>query len=145
MRFSKRCQYGIKAAVFLSRQAGKGYCQSREIALAENLPSKFLESILLTLRASGVLVSKVGAGGGYRLSEHPAQMPVRRIFEALENHENGVDELESDPTDGSLAVRVLDERMRQAHQEAIGSLTLEELVRLVEEEAQARASSLPSR
>jgi predicted transcriptional regulator len=60
---SKRTKYGLKALAFIARNyEGKPVAVS-EIAKSENIPSKFLESILLTLRKSGILSSKKGKGG----------------------------------------------------------------------------------
>lgn len=99
MRMSKRSEYGLKAAVHLAshhlRARGPGdaprsengagvYLQSREIADAERLPPKFLESVLLSLRSAQILVSKVGAGGGYKLSRGPELIRVHEVIDALE-------------------------------------------------------------
>lgn len=89
MRLSKRCEYGIKAAVHLAQRHGSGYTQSREIAEAEALPAKFLESILLALRSAAYLESKVGAGGGYRLAKAPEQIRIIEIITLLDPCEPG--------------------------------------------------------
>lgn len=145
MQFSKRCQYGIKAAIYLARRADEnGYCQSREIAQAEDLPGKFLESILLTLRSAELLESKVGAGGGYQLAKQPDAIEVQEIISALNNTDSNNFEEETDDligTEGSIAITILDQRMSEAYEQAIGSLTLKELVEMVDEQADASAAA----
>ena len=47
------------------------FVQSRDLSQQEDLPNKFLEAILLTLRRGGFLESKVGREGGYRLAKEP--------------------------------------------------------------------------
>lgn len=84
MRLSKRCEYGIRAVVHLAQHQNQGYTQSREIAEAEALPAKFLESILLTLRAGAFLESKVGAGGGYRLARPAEKIHILDIVTLLD-------------------------------------------------------------
>lgn len=84
MRLSKRCEYGIRAAVHLAQRSGQGYTQSREVAEVESLPAKFLESILLTLRSAGILNSKVGAGGGYRLAKPAEEIKLLEIVTLLD-------------------------------------------------------------
>ena len=73
MRLSKRTEYGLRAIAYLARSWPKGFVQSRDLSQQEGLPNKFLESILLTLRRGGFLESKVGSGGGYRLSREAAE------------------------------------------------------------------------
>ena len=50
LRLSKRTEYGLRAIVQLARLWPRQYVQSRDLAVQENLPNKFLESILLALR-----------------------------------------------------------------------------------------------
>lgn len=67
MRLSKRCQYGLKAAARLASRHGDGYVQSREVAEAEALPAKFLESILLAMRSAGLLSPRSAWAAGTAL------------------------------------------------------------------------------
>lgn len=133
MRFSKRCQYGIRAAVCLAQHHGQGYLQSRTIAENEHLPGKFLESILLALRSANILESKVGAGGGYRLSRDPSAIRLSDMVEAL----NGVAEEEPSGKDramtpGNASLSVVNDRIDDALEQAFGTLSLSDLVSLAE-------------
>ena len=84
MRLSKRTEYGLRAVVQLARLWPRGFVQSRDLAQQENLPNKFLEAILLALRRGGFLESKVGSGGGYRLSREPRDIRVGDLIRRLE-------------------------------------------------------------
>jgi Rrf2 family protein len=68
---TKKGKYGLKALVDLARLAPGETSFVSEIALRNNIPKKFLDTILLELRNAGMLRSKKGPGGGYSLS-HPA-------------------------------------------------------------------------
>lgn len=132
MRMSKRSEYGLKAAVRLAGHYGGGYLQSREIAESERLPPKFLESVLLSLRSAQILISKVGAGGGYRLSRAPGAIRVHEVIDALERDEDR-EPGETDPSAvGHRALGVLHRRIDDAVAGALGSLTLSELVEMSE-------------
>lgn len=136
MRFSKRCQYGIKAAVCLAQHHGRGYLQSRTIAETEDLPGKFLESILLALRSANILESKVGAGGGYRLSRDPREIRVAEMVEAL----NGVAEDAQESTvravtPGNASLAVVNARIDAALKQAFGTLSLSDLLAMAETRA----------
>ena len=128
MRLSKRCEYGIKAAVGLCLRHGAGYTQSREIAAAEDLPGKFLESILLGMRAAGILVSKVGAGGGYRLAREPDNITILEIVAALDgNGEDGESIRSRIDRPGQAAMGFIRGRLQRSLDESLGTLTLASL------------------
>jgi Rrf2 family protein len=81
---SKKTKYGLKALTYLARQENNEPVQIGVISKSENIPQKFLESILLTLRKNGFLGSKKGKGGGYYLLKKPEDIkmsPVMRILE----------------------------------------------------------------
>jgi len=59
-------------------------CFIADLARNENVPKKFLEFILLSLRKGGVLQSKVGKGGGYYLSLPPAKISIGMVVRILE-------------------------------------------------------------
>jgi Rrf2 family protein len=81
---SKKTKYGIKALVYLARQEERLPIQIFEISKAENISQKFLESILLTLRKSGILGSKKGKGGGYYLLKDPKDIQMASVLRLLE-------------------------------------------------------------
>lgn len=131
MRFSKRCQYGIKAVICLADGCRDGYTQSREIAECESLPSKFLESILLALRSASLLESKVGAGGGYRLARPASEILLQSIIDALETSD-AQDAASAGPegqiSHGSAALAFIDQRIDGALDQALGTLTIADLL-----------------
>lgn len=81
---SKRTKYGLKALTYIARNEGDLPVRVGEIAESENIPQKFLESILLTLKKSGVLGSKKGKNGGYYLRELPSEIKMTDVMRALE-------------------------------------------------------------
>lgn len=135
LRLSKRTEYGLRAVVQLAQSFTRGYVQSKDLAVHEDLPNKFLESILLALRRGGFLESKVGSGGGYRLSRHPREIRVGDIIRRLEGRltikesSNGAP-AESSP--GKVAVRLINQRLTEATDEVLDKMTLEELMEHVQ-------------
>ena len=61
---SKKTKYGIKALVYIAKQEAK-IISIRDIAEQEHISQKFLESILLSLKKTGIVGSKKGKTGGY--------------------------------------------------------------------------------
>jgi Rrf2 family protein len=88
MRLSKRGEYGLRAMISLANQVepGKPYplAQIKDISREENIPIKFLEQILLTLKNAGLLQSKMGFGGGYYLAKPPAEIDLGHIVRVLD-------------------------------------------------------------
>jgi len=81
---SKKTKYGLKALVFLASQKDKSPIPIAEIAKQENISQKFLESILLSLRKTGILGSKKGKGGGYYLLKKPNEVLMTDVMRILE-------------------------------------------------------------
>lgn len=136
MRLSKKVEYGIVAIVHLTQRARKGrsYLQSREIADQEHLPGKFLESILLGLKSGGILESKVGAGGGYRLIRDAHDLTLAEVVQALETPIQPEPEFTPPGTEdapGREALGLVNDRIDDAFRTAVGSLTIAELMALV--------------
>ncbi|HEX7109895.1 MAG TPA: Rrf2 family transcriptional regulator [Aestuariivirga sp.] len=64
---SQRARYAFKAVVALARAKPGVGLQIRELCEQEKLPRKFLEQILLLLKAAGYISSRRGRDGGYEL------------------------------------------------------------------------------
>ena len=58
--------------------------QIKDIAEKENIPAKYLEQILLTLKNAGLLHSKMGVGGGYYLGRPASEINLGQIFRILD-------------------------------------------------------------
>jgi Rrf2 family protein len=81
---SKKTKYALKALEYLAINSHERPILISELAAAEKIPKKFLEFILLTLRKGGVLTSRIGRGGGYRLARDPAEITVGKLVAILE-------------------------------------------------------------
>jgi len=129
VRLSKRTEYGLRAVVALARQDPRAYVQSKDLAQQEGLPNKFLESILLALRRGDFLESKVGSGGGYRLSRSPRDIRVGDLIRRLEGRLTAKEPMPGgDLSAGELAVRLINERLTDATDDVLDALTLEQLL-----------------
>ena len=85
MHLSKRGEYGLRAMIFLGQATSEDKrITIGEIAEGENIPAKFLEQILLALKNSGLLQSKMGAGGGYYLAHPPEEITLGQIKRVLD-------------------------------------------------------------
>lgn len=81
---SKKTKYALKALSYLAKQAKGQPVQISTISRDENIPRKFLESILLTLRKTGHLGAKKGKTGGYYLLKEAKDISIADVYRILE-------------------------------------------------------------
>ena len=81
---SNRCHYALRAMLELAKREGRGLCTIAEIAEARDIPARFLESILLQLKQSGLARSVRGKDGGYALARPPGRITVGEIMRIFE-------------------------------------------------------------
>jgi Rrf2 family protein len=85
MRLSKRGEYGLRALQDLAAHYdGDGVVPSKDVAERNNIPPKFLEQILLTLKHGHVVQSHKGPHGGYTLARPPAQITLAEVVRLLD-------------------------------------------------------------
>lgn len=132
MKISSRCEYGLRAMVFLAAHQNARPVPLSEIAAAEAIPAPFLERILARLRESGLVKATRGVSGGYQLARPPAAIAVGDVVSALEGPLSLVGCV---PDDGgcaraeSCASRVVWRRLDSAISGALNSINLEDLTR----------------
>ena len=84
MRLSSKGLYALEAMVRLARNYPEPPTKIHEIAVAEKIPEKFLELILLDLKAARLVESLRGAHGGYRLRRPPRQIFLGEIIRSID-------------------------------------------------------------
>ncbi len=58
--------------------------RAQEISERQSIPKRFLEQILNDLKAGGIVESKRGILGGYRLRQRPEELTLARIIRHIE-------------------------------------------------------------
>jgi Rrf2 family protein len=81
---TKKGKYGLKALADLATLPPGETAFITDIAERNNIPKKFLDTILLELRKAGILRSKKGPGGGYSLSKTPEEIKIGRVIRTLD-------------------------------------------------------------
>ena len=81
---SKQTQYSLRALYALSRAYGQHRLRITDMAGKEAIPKKFLEQILLKLKAQGLVESKKGKGGGYLLARPPSEVSLGQVIRMIE-------------------------------------------------------------
>ena len=91
MRVSAKGEYAIRALLDLALHEGESLSPIQDIAARQRIPQRYLEQVLLGLTRAGLLVSKRGSAGGYRLARAADQVTVGDVLRAVEGPVNGLE------------------------------------------------------
>jgi Rrf2 family protein len=92
MRTTAKVDYAVRAGVALALTAARAEAdggrpepmKAHVLAAEEQIPPKFLESILADLKRAQLVASQRGAVGGYRLARPAGEITVADIIRAVE-------------------------------------------------------------
>jgi Rrf2 family protein len=83
VHITARADYAVRAVVQLA-SLQPASATRQQLAEAQDIPGKFLETILGDLRRAGILDAQRGATGGYRLTRPAAEITLADIVRATE-------------------------------------------------------------
>ena len=86
MIVSTKGRYALRVMLCLAQRGGGEYIPLKEIAEAEGISQKYLESIMTALSKAGFVDAVHGKGGGYRLNRAPAAYTVGSILKLTEGN-----------------------------------------------------------
>lgn len=81
---TRKGKYGLKALVHLAGMPAGRLAFVNDIAVANNIPKKFLDAILGELRNAGFVQSRKGKEGGYRLARPAADIKIGHVIRVLD-------------------------------------------------------------
>ncbi|MGW0882714.1 RrF2 family transcriptional regulator [Streptomyces sp. NPDC002671] len=84
MRISARADYAVRAALQLAASRDDGPLKAEAIAAAQDIPHKFLESILNDMRRGGLVLSQRGGNGGYRLARPAESISIADVIRTVD-------------------------------------------------------------
>jgi Rrf2 family cysteine metabolism transcriptional repressor len=84
MKLTSQTEYALLALVEIARSGNNEPLSAERISLAQDIPYKFLEQILIALRRAGLVKSTKGARGGYRLARSPDKIALAEVIRLFE-------------------------------------------------------------
>ncbi len=84
MKISTKIRYGTRAMLELALNYGKGPVDLKEIAKKEDISLKYLEQVIVPLKAAGLLKATRGSRGGYSLAKPPSEISLSDVVKVLE-------------------------------------------------------------
>src|SRR6476661_10984023 len=134
MKLSLRGEYALRALVVLGLNYGKPVVRIQTISEQQNIPKRFLEQILNDLKSAGVVESKRGVAGGYRLRRPPQRITLAEIIRHIEGPLAPVScvserfyEKCSCPDESRCAIRSVMKQVREAVVKIVEQVTVAEL------------------
>jgi len=143
MKLSTKGRYGTRAMLDLALHHGEGPIQLRDIASRQQISERYLEQLVLTLKAGGLLKSIRGAKGGFTLSKPPSGIRLIDIVQTLEGAICPVaciDDPDSCSRVDECVTRDIWGDLGKAMTQVLESQTLEDLVRKHKEKEQTQKS-----
>lgn len=146
LMFSMKTVYGLKALQYLASKGAAEHTLISEIASKANIPKKFLEAILLSLKNEGILNSKIGKGGGYQLAYPASSITIASIVRALEGtlalvpcaQDNNGAKCEYCDDYDTCGVRLIMTDLTDGFENLLGAKTLADMLTDVEKAVQSR-------
>jgi len=136
MKLSVKGEYGLRALLVLARdyKNDESVVPIQEVSKRQNIPKRFLEQILNDLRTAGIVESRRGMAGGYRLRRSPRHITLAEIIRLLEGPLAPVScvsekfyEKCSCPDESRCAVRSVMKEVRDAIVDVLEGVTLADL------------------
>ena len=86
MKLSVRGEYALRALLVLGLDylEDESVVRIQEISKRQNIPKRFLEQILNDLKSAGIVESKRGVAGGYRLKVPPERVTLAEVIRYIE-------------------------------------------------------------
>jgi len=84
VRISAKTDYAIRAALELAAAPADAWIKTESVAERQGIPLPFLLNILAELRTAGLVQSRRGADGGYRLARPAATIQLAEIIRAID-------------------------------------------------------------
>lgn len=84
LQLTKDGEYAIRAILYLASQPEEKLILVNEISEAQDVPRSYLSKIMQQLTKSGIVRSRRGAKGGFRLSRPASLITLREVIEAIE-------------------------------------------------------------
>ncbi|ARV62840.1 transcriptional regulator [Nostocales cyanobacterium HT-58-2] len=141
MELSNKTEYAILSLMALAAcYPISESLQIREIAARQNIPNRYLEELLATLRRGGLIKSIRGVKGGYVLARDPRKITLLDAFLCIEGLDAGVPNRNS--TSQTVETEVIQELWHEACQAAYSVLQKYTLHDLCEQREKRRQMEL---
>lgn len=82
--FSKKCEYGMQAILYLAAQEKGTLVSAEDISKVLKIPREFISKILQSLKDSGLISSSKGKSGGFSLAKPASRIKLIDVVAAID-------------------------------------------------------------
>ena len=84
MQVTTKGRYAVLAVIDIASHEQNGPVSRKDISARQQLPSDYVEQILVRLRRANIVASTRGPHGGYRLARLPAAITALDVLDAVD-------------------------------------------------------------
>jgi Rrf2 family protein len=132
MKITYKGDYALKAILDLALHYNVELVTTQDIAKRIDAPAKFLEQVLLELRKAGLIESRRGNIGGYKLSRPPARITLGEVIRLIDGDIEPISCVKDKYTDCAdrhrCVFKGIWQKVARVTSEIIDNVTFEDLV-----------------
>lgn len=131
MKISTKSRYGIRAVLEIALNLSDKKLTRKQISRNQEIPLSYLENILISLKARGIIRTIRGPKGGYELVIDPKDITVFQIVDILEGNTDLVPCLEQSNTcsrNNICVTRGVWSKLQQVQEDLLSGITIKDLV-----------------
>ena len=84
MKLTTKSEYSLLALIYIARHEKNGYIRIEEICAHYNIPAKYLEHLMTTMKQNRVVKSRRGMGGGYQLGRPARDIRIAEVIRLMD-------------------------------------------------------------
>ena len=84
MRLNQETDYALRLVYIFTCKKSDEYLSAKEIAFQHAIPFRFLLKVMIKLKKAGIIASRQGIDGGYKLAKKPRDINLKDVIEAIE-------------------------------------------------------------
>lgn len=85
MNVGRRIDYAVRALAYLAGQPSERIVSKAEIERKQDIPPHFLSKVMRDLVIRGLVESRIGSKGGFRLARPAKTISIKDVYEAVES------------------------------------------------------------
>jgi len=83
-KISKKGEYGVEVLIALSKSKADNLISIKQISEQYHLPKSFLSQVMSDLKKAGLVISKEGVSGGYKIAKDLSSITLLEVLQVFE-------------------------------------------------------------
>ena len=131
IRLSKSTDYALMALADLALLPGRETLSARRVAESHNLPPELAAKVLQGLKKSGIVETRQGIHGGYRLARPPEAIRITEVIESIEGPLALVECMLDDSTCNLTSTCSVRTPLTRVHEQVLATLSALTLAQII--------------